>query len=191
MCSLGTLQNGEQASLDILVQAMATGVITHTVHLSGDSADPDTTNNQVSETTTVTSATGADLGISMVSSAETVTVGQTYTYTLVINNQGPSDAMGVSVTDILPSQVSYVSATPSQGSCQNMGDVICVLGTIFNGGQVTINLVVQGLSEGTAVNSANVSSTSNDPLQTNNIASVDVIITSNYSTKIFIPLVMR
>ncbi|MBA2592590.1 MAG: DUF11 domain-containing protein, partial [Gammaproteobacteria bacterium] len=39
------------------------------------------------------------------------------TYTVPVTNNGPSNATGVTMTDTLPAGVSFVSATPSQGSC--------------------------------------------------------------------------
>ena len=51
------------------------------------------------------------------------------TYTLSVNNGGPNPALGVVVTDTLPANAAFISATPSQGSCTNAGDIVtCSLG---------------------------------------------------------------
>src|SRR5262249_26698434 len=43
-------------------------------------------------------------------------VGEQVTFTVTATNAGPSPATGVVVTDVLPPGLSFVSATPSQGS---------------------------------------------------------------------------
>ena len=44
-------------------------------------------------------------------------MGQPLTYTLSIQNNGPANASGVTLTDELPAGMSFNSATPSQGNC--------------------------------------------------------------------------
>ena len=49
----------------------------------------------------------------------------------------------MTVVDTLPSGVSFVSATPTQGTCsQAAGVVTCNLGTITSGGVAMITIVV-------------------------------------------------
>ena len=55
----------------------------------------------------------------------------------------PPFATGVQVTDTLPSGVTYVSATPSQGTCsETSGTVTCPLGTIASGQGATVDITV-------------------------------------------------
>ena len=54
----------------------------------------------------------ADLGVTKSDSADPVTVGDQFSYTVTVNNNGSDDATGVTVVDSLPSEVSYVSAVP-------------------------------------------------------------------------------
>ena len=75
-------------------------------------------------------APGADAAITMVASPDPATVGNNLTYAITVANIGPSNdvATGVTVTDTLPGNVTYVSATPSQGTCTGTSTVTCNLG---------------------------------------------------------------
>ena len=82
-----------------------------------------------------------DLQITKSDSPDPVLAGQNLTYTLVVKNNGPAVATSVMVVDALPSGVSFVSATSTQGVC-NSG-VTCSLGNLAVGGTVTITIVVK------------------------------------------------
>ncbi len=86
--------------------------------------DPDTTNNTDEVTDTV--ARSADLGI-VKNASGTITAGQDATYTLDVTNDGPSDSDGpITVSDVLPSGVTFVSATGTDWSCvEAAGTVTC------------------------------------------------------------------
>ena len=42
-------------------------------------------------------------------------LGQNVSYTLTVANAGPSDATSTVVTDVLPANTTFVSATPARG----------------------------------------------------------------------------
>jgi peptide/nickel transport system permease protein len=100
-------------------------------------------------------------------SLSSVISGGTLTYTIPIINRGPSDASGVVVTDTLPSDMSLVSATSSQGAgCGASGaTVVCELGTLPKGASATITIVltVDPATTGTVTHTATVASRVADP----------------------------
>jgi uncharacterized repeat protein (TIGR01451 family) len=104
-------------------------------------------------------------------SADPVVKGNNFTYTIQVRNLGAggtTDATNVTVVDPLPSQVNFVSATASGGSCsQAGGTVTCTVGTINAGATATVTIVVKAQKEGTANNQATVSSP-NDTNPANN-----------------------
>lgn len=116
----------------------------------------------------------ADLSIDKTDSADPVTTGSQFTYSIAVSNAGPDAASGVSVADTLPNEVDFVSATVptySEGSCDLQGSkrVNCTLGTLASGATGSVSIVVRARNEGTAVNTATVSATTpNDPTQGNN-----------------------
>src|SRR5256885_1077342 len=80
--------------------------------------DPSSGNNTGTATTTV--QTQADLAITKTDSPDPVVASQNLTYTITLNNNGPSDAQTVSVTDAVPANTTFVSATVTTGSGWSM-----------------------------------------------------------------------
>jgi uncharacterized repeat protein (TIGR01451 family) len=114
--------------------------------------------------------------------------GRDMTYTISVSNSGPDPADGVIVTDTLPVSVTFVSATPSQGSClHDSGVVTCDLGTLGSGGSATIAIVVKPTQAGTITNLASVTATTGDPVGANNTSSVDTSICRITSRRSSIP----
>jgi uncharacterized repeat protein (TIGR01451 family) len=112
----------------------------------------------------------ADLGIAVTDSPDPVAAGSNLTYTIRVTNNGPDAASGVSVTDTLPAGASFVSATPSQGSCSGTSTVVCSLGALANLAAATVTLVVRWTPVGTASNTASLASCSLDSVAGNNSA---------------------
>lgn len=84
----------------------------------------------------------ADLGLHKSDSTDPVIAGNLLTYTLVITNAGPANAVGVTVTDTLPAEVTVVTTTLSQGTTCSGSPLVCALGTLTAGGTATITVVV-------------------------------------------------
>ena len=98
--------------------------------------------------------------------------GQLLTYTLGVSNAGPHAAAGVTVTDMLPSNSTFDSASASQGSCtESAGTVTCALGTVANGGTASVQIKVRPNNQGTVTNQASVASDAGDLNGSNNSAS--------------------
>jgi uncharacterized repeat protein (TIGR01451 family) len=88
-----------------------------------------------------------------------------------VSNGGPSTT-GATMTDNLPSGVTFVSATSSQGVCsQSAGTVTCGLGDLASGGLATVTVKVTPQNAGTTIsNTASVQGTVPDPNNSNNSA---------------------
>lgn len=122
----------------------------------------------------------ADLSVTKTDSPDPVGIGEDLTYTVTVANAaGPDAAGGVTLTDTLPAGVSYVSTTPSQGSCsQSAGTVTCSLGTVAVGGAATVSIVVEPNAVGTISNSASATTTTTDPNSGNNTATASTTVTN-------------
>ena len=117
----------------------------------------------------------ADVSIAKTGPATVVSGGPNMTYNIAVANSGASPAAGVTVYDVLPSPTTFVSATPSQGSCSGTTTVTCSLGTIASGGSATIVLVVANPTAASVSNTATVVSTTPDPVTANNSATTTAI----------------
>jgi len=104
--------------------------------------------------------------------------GENIIYTIMVTNNGPDNAANVSVTDLLPAGLTYVS---DDGAGAYTGGV-WTIGSLANGGTATLNITatVDPNTDGdTVTNSAIVASNviELDPL--NNAASVDLTVRVN------------
>jgi type VI secretion system secreted protein VgrG len=109
----------------------------------------------------------ADVSITKTGPATGVAAGTNITYNIAVANAGPASAASVTVYDVIPAGTTFVSATPSQGSCSGTSTVSCSLGTILSGGSATIAIVVTSPG-GLLSNTATVVSTTPDPVTGNN-----------------------
>jgi uncharacterized repeat protein (TIGR01451 family) len=122
-------------------------------------------------------AASADLSIAKsITSQPPFVGGSDLAYRVTVRNDGPDAAAAVSVTDTLPAGTGYVGATASQGSCGHANGVVtCDLGGLPSGGQATVDLtvVLPDVADDTSLqNSASVASTTDDPDDADNTASV-------------------
>ena len=106
----------------------------------------------------------ADLSLTKEDSPDPVVVGTHLTYALTVTNAGPDPAPQIVVSDELPANVSFVSATSPLGSCnESGGTVTCQLFDLPSGEHAEITLTVLTSVVGTLTNTATVSSAANDP----------------------------
>ncbi|HEX3557712.1 MAG TPA: FG-GAP-like repeat-containing protein, partial [Pyrinomonadaceae bacterium] len=120
----------------------------------------------------------ADLAVTKTDSPDPAVSGNQLTYTITATNNGPDPATGVAVNDPLPAGVSFVSATPSQGTCSGTATVNCRLGTLVSGANATVTIVVTPNVAGTLTNTATVSSVQPDPHTANNSATANTTVNS-------------
>lgn len=190
-CILGNLVSGGNTSVNIVVKvnSSATGLISNNASVSSLYTDTVPGNN-TSNTTSTTINGLADLSLAKVGSPDAVLPDQNITYNLTVTNNGPSDASGVTLTDNLPSNVSFVSASPV---CSLGGSTVtCSLpGNLASGANSSVSIVVKVNSSatGTVVNPASVTSSVTDLNSTNNSASDSTLI--GEFEKMYIPILVK
>jgi uncharacterized repeat protein (TIGR01451 family) len=128
-------------------------------------------------------AVGAtDLSMTKTDTADPVTVGDTFAYVLTVKNEGANDAGDVITTDTLPSKISYVSATPSAGTCSKSGSKItCDLGQVNTATQASVTITVKATDDGTISNTASLTS-ADDTNAMNNLDTESTVINKKPTT---------
>ncbi len=113
-------------------------------------------------------SSAADVGVSQSGAPNPAVVGQNVVYTLRITNAGPSLASSLTVTDALPSNVTFVSASPG---CINLGNAIsCTIPSLGAGGVSNISVTVKPIAIGTLTNTVSVSASPADPDSSDNFS---------------------
>lgn len=120
----------------------------------------------------------ANLSVTKSASPDPVMVGENLTYTIVVANDGPDEATEVTLTDNLPDNVEFVSATPTQGSCSGTSIITCELGTLSEGTDATVMIVVTPTVGEEITNKANIVGTEPDPNPDNNMATETTTVKS-------------
>ena len=124
---------------------------------------------------------GADVQVTMSAAPNPVAQNSNVTYTITVMNNGALSAQNVAITDAFPAGVSFVSATTSVGTCTGTTTVTCNLGTMANQAKATITIVVTATQAGTLVNTVNVTSTTPDPITSDNTATTSTTVTGSSS----------
>jgi uncharacterized repeat protein (TIGR01451 family) len=175
-------------SVTVTVAQAAAASVSNTATVSGGG---DITPVNDSSTDVVPVASQADLSIDKTGPPNAIP-GNPIVYTLVITNNGPSDAQGTVVTDPTPPNLTFVS---NSGACAT--PFPCNIGTVLSGGSATITTTFSIPAGYTApspiVNSASVSSTTPDPTPSNNSSSASTAVAADVavvktvsSTSIFV-----
>ncbi len=170
------------ASFTIVLQVSAatpSGTnITDTATATAGNIVPNLATNTASATVVVANGNSADMAIVKTATPNPVTEGTPLTYTLTVTNNGPATATNVTVTDSLPSVVTYLSSTSTQGACSEAsGTVTCLLGTIDNAVVATVNILTIPQQAGAVSNTATVTADQTDSNQVNNSSTQTETIT--------------
>jgi uncharacterized repeat protein (TIGR01451 family) len=161
-CTAATLANGASRTFTLVVEVAsgATGSIVNGASVFSGAGDSNSGNSTAAAGAVVAAPASADVSIVKSTTSSQAVTGTTLTYTILVSNAGPSPATNVIVTDDLPAGLSFVDATPTQGSCNASDPLSCNLGTIASGSSATITIhAMVTATSGTVANTANVSST--------------------------------
>jgi len=148
-CNLDDLQSGEstQVTLVALARGVLVRAITNTVSVAANEPELNPLDNTAVLTANVDVL--ADLTLRSTLSG-TVRAGKTLTYLLTVTNTGPSNAIGVVLTDTLPLSATLASANASRGKgCAwqpggaSVSMLVCDLGRLYSGDVATVTITVR------------------------------------------------
>ena len=168
-CTKTSMAVSESGSFTLVVNVTGGGTITSEVVGGSDASDPDPSDNEATALTTSIAPTTADLSITKTTATTNAPEGSTFSYTIVMTNNGPDAAANPVMEDVLPSSLLFRSinspagwscATPAVGAT---GTITCSAATLANGASATFTLVVEvDASSGTISNTASASSDTAD-----------------------------
>jgi uncharacterized repeat protein (TIGR01451 family)/gliding motility-associated-like protein len=126
----------------------------------------------------ITYTESTDLQIVKAVNKTNPTVGENVTFTITATNNGPSNATGVQVNDLLKSGYTFVSATPGAGT-YNATTGVWTIGALNSASSQTLNIIATVKANATAANygnDANITGTETDPTPANNSTSITSIV---------------
>ena len=162
--TIGNMNSGEIHTLTIVARAKfkTSGTITNAISNTQDQVDSNTSTDDLTEQITIT-AKIADLRLSKTVQKGIAKVGETITYTVSLKNDGPRDATGVQVRDILPSGLSYdagssvIPTNTTYDSVTGLWDLSVL--TITSGQTITLQIAATVTATGVTLNTAQIIST--------------------------------
>ncbi len=182
-CTFGALDPGDEAVTVTVTATLApdfTGTLSNTAAVDTTTDDPDPDND--SDTVTGAAAPSADLSLTKTLSPAAPIPGSAVTFTLAVDNAGPSRAAAVTVSDQLDPALTEVTATVDKGGSCTVDDdnlLECTLGGLDPGDAVVTVTVTATLAAdftGTLANTATVDSPTADPVADDNTDSVAGIV---------------
>lgn len=177
-CTTPLLVAGAAPPIAIAVSAPGVdGTITAASSISSATTDPALGNNSASQDTVVNAP--SDLALVLSASPSPVPAGSTLTYTIDVSNLGPRDATSLTVTNRLPDgNVLFQSAIGIGWTCvPNLQIITCTRTTLLVGAAPSIFIkITTPPTNGTLINQASVSATTDDLDLTNNAASVTTAV---------------
>jgi uncharacterized repeat protein (TIGR01451 family) len=127
----------------------------------------------------------ADLELTQTVDKTNIEVGDRVTFTLTISNKGAVLANGIQVTDLLPSGLSFIAATPSQGIYDSTTGRWTV-GEIATNASTTLQITARVDRNGAVINKAEITALNQadlDSIVDNNNAAEDDQATISFSPK--------
>ena len=126
---------------------------------------------------------GPDLELKVSLSTNVVQIGTNFSPTISVKNIGTSQATAVKITMQVPSKATYVSSTPSQGTCALATNTLtCNLGNLAVNASSQVALVLTPTTAGALTDTITVSATEIEPVTSNNTWSFNVTVQSPAGT---------
>jgi large repetitive protein len=150
------------------ISSSATGTLSNTATLTPPAGTTNTGNDSATDSDTLTSK--ADLVITPTVNNSSPAEDTNVIFTATVADDGPSDATGVAVSDLLPSGLTFVSDTVGTGT-YDASTGVWSIGDLANGATDTLTVTAEVVSTGSFTNTATVSSATEDTNATTSVSS--------------------
>ncbi|HEX8292158.1 MAG TPA: carboxypeptidase regulatory-like domain-containing protein, partial [Pyrinomonadaceae bacterium] len=178
VCDLGTLAGGEEANVTLKVKPPAARTFSNTATVTLNEADAVAANNSATAETTVDFA---DLAVTKSPLTGTVAPGSKVVFLLTVTNKSGAAAGSVTISDVLPPELTFVSCDAPRGVCAGAGNSRTVtFASLAVGATEGANIVATvnpSVPGGTVLNNtATAASSLPDPFASDNSASASVTV---------------
>ena len=148
--AIGDLAVSGTRQLTITAQVTLAGLITNTATAESDT--PGSTPAMASEDIEARTQPTVSLGLTKTVDNQAPAVGDEVTYTLTVTNEGPDNAEDVTIMDLLPSGITYVSDDSGDDFDPDKGEWI--VGDLEESGTAQLNITVKVEQAGIITNTA-------------------------------------
>ena len=162
--TIGGLANGASVTLTITARVNSSGPYSNTAVVVGTESDPVPGNNS-STVTPVPNAALVDLSINKSTALATTAIGDEFVYDLVVRNKGANLATNVTVSDVLPVGLTFISASSNNGTVSYdlaSRTLTWTIGQVSTASSVSLTLRVKADLAGIITNTATVTATERD-----------------------------
>jgi uncharacterized repeat protein (TIGR01451 family) len=176
--STGLIRNGGSVTVVIQALTVKVGTLANIASVTGANIDNNAENNQSQVELVVNAVPVAqsDLSVTLDSSTNKAYLGSNFTVTETVTNLGPDRATNTVLTTAIPTGLSVLTASSSSGTITTNGGILrASLGSLASGAGATVTFTGTPTLGRPLVIVATAASASNDPVPTNNIASVTVL----------------
>ncbi|PSR54393.1 hypothetical protein AHMF7605_13170 [Adhaeribacter arboris] len=175
--TIGDLGVNEKAILTIDARIIKNGRITNTALITNNAVlDPAGLNNKATVVTDAGAVPLVDLQIIKKANGSTVTLGNEVTYTLTARNNGPTNATGVVVTDVLSTDLKFVRASSEGQFDASTGTYNWIIGSLAAGEEKSVTLTAIPLIAGQIANSAIITGNQLDLISGNDYSEVVICV---------------
>jgi uncharacterized repeat protein (TIGR01451 family) len=152
--TIGSLPATATAQLALTIDVTTPGAIINLAVKTGQN-EPDLVTANDTAAATINVAAAADLTVGKTRDVSEPLVGAAVTFTVRVANRGPSPATGVTIDDLLPAGLTFVSATPSQGA-YDAAIGVWTIGGLAVLGEATLTVTATVAAAGALTNNAAV-----------------------------------
>ncbi|KZX11125.1 DUF7507 domain-containing protein [Methanobrevibacter filiformis] len=181
--TIGNLNSGETATLNIIATIINDGTITNVANVTSDQNNTNTDNGTGNATINVTNYVNVSV-VKVSNVTGIVNIGDNITYTITVTNHGSTNATGVFVTDKLNNtMLSFVSSSANRGNYDN-NTGIWTIGSLGAGETVVLNITTTIIGSGRLTNIANVITDQNNTDNGTTNSTINVKYGTNLSASI-------
>ena len=179
--NIGNLNNGESIKVWVVVRILSEGTFVNVASVNSSENSTGSSNG-----TNISAISNVDLEITKTVDVQTVSYGDVITYTIKVKNNGPCNATGVNVTEILSSHVKLVEASVSQGKYDSYRNIWQV-GNLNNKDVANLTLKVVATYTGNVENTVIITQNENDTNMSNNNYTCDNVTVIPANSSVWAP----